>query len=321
MTVPERKTLLRAGFAAAGVLILFAGGIFFYFCDPAKCGRLPHCPLHEWTGLYCTGCGGTRALHSLLHGDLAGCFHLNALLLPGMLLAGLLLWKPRLARKPVLWTGIAIVIVLFAVLRNLPAFRFLAPDCLPALETPAAAKYIPSAIKPEIQMEILYNADAIAARVAELGAEITAFYRGKELTVIALMTGGLYFAADLTRAIDLPIRLDSLAVASYTDCKSTGKLNFRSPLKLDPAGRELLVVDEVLDTGVTLKCVRDTLLERGAKTVRTAVMVEKQCPRPENGLLHADWTGFVSPPRYLVGYGLDADENYRNLPHIAALDV
>ena len=169
-------------------------------------------------------------------------------------------------------------------------------------------------------MEILYRPAAIAARVAELGAELTAFYRGKELTVVVLMNGGLYFAADLTRAIDLPILLDSLAVTSYASCKSCGRLEFRSPLKLDPSGREILVVDEVLDTGVTLQCVCDALRKRGAAGVRTVVMLEKECQRPENGLLHADWRGFVSAPRYLVGYGLDADEGYRNLPYIAALD-
>lgn len=171
------------------------------------------------------------------------------------------------------------------------------------------------------KMEILYRADEIAARVAELGAEIGEYYRDDKLTVLVLMTGGLYFAADLTRAIPLAIELDSLGVASYRCCQSTGEIDFRSPPKLDPAGRDILVVDEVLDTGVTLKCVRNSLLERGAKRVRTAVMVEKTVPRPETALDHADWTGFVTGPRYLVGYGLDADEQYRNLPYIAALDV
>lgn len=170
-------------------------------------------------------------------------------------------------------------------------------------------------------MEILYRTDQIAARVAELGAEIDQYYRDGKLTVIVLMTGGLYFAADLTRAITLPIELDSLGVASYHRCQSTGEIDFRSPPKLAPAGRDILVVDEVLDTGITLKCVRDSLLERGAKRVRTAVMVEKTVQRPENALSHADWTGFVTGPRYLVGYGLDADEQYRNLPYIAALDT
>lgn len=167
-------------------------------------------------------------------------------------------------------------------------------------------------------MEILYSAEQIAARVAEMGAEITEFYRGKELTVVVLMNGGLYFAADLTREIKLPLLLDSLSVASYANCQSTGEIVFRSTPKLNLTDREILIVDEVLDTGVTLQCIRDYLLKHGSKSVRTAVMIEKRVLCAEHGLEHADWTGFVTGPHYLVGYGLDANELYRNLPYVAA---
>lgn len=168
-------------------------------------------------------------------------------------------------------------------------------------------------------MEILYRPDEIAGRIAAMGAEITEFYRGKELTLVTLMTGGLCFAADLARALPLPLWIDSLSVASYRECRSSGKLEFRSTPKLDPGGREILILDEVLDSGITLKGVLDYFRKRGAAGIRTAVMLEKACPRP-NGLAHADWAGFVTGTRYLVGYGLDADERYRNLPYIAALD-
>lgn len=168
-------------------------------------------------------------------------------------------------------------------------------------------------------MDILFSAERIAERIAAMGNEITEFYRGKPLTVVALMNGGICFAADLSRAIELPIWLDSIGVASYANCVSTGALDFRSTLKLDPKGREILLLDEVLDTGTTLKCVSERLHALGAAGVRTAVMVEKEIPRPK-GLAHADWAGFLSPQRYLVGYGLDADERYRNLPYIAAID-
>lgn len=154
-----------------------------------------------------------------------------------------------------------------------------------------------------------------------MGAEITEFYRGCDLTVVALMTGGLYFAADLTRAIKLSsLKLDSVAIASYQDDRSSEKLNFRSHLKLDPAGRDILIVDEVLDTGITLRGVRDFLLAHGANRVRSAVMVEKDILRPKRGLESADWVGFYTGPHYLVGYGLDSEELYRNLPYIATLD-
>ena len=168
-------------------------------------------------------------------------------------------------------------------------------------------------------MDIIYSAGEIANRIAQLGREITEFYRGEELTVVALMNGALPFAADLIRAIGLDCYVDTVSVASYRNCRSTGEPEFRSTLKIPPSGRHILLADEVLDSGVTLQCVAEYFRSRGAASVRTVVMVEKELPRP-NGLAHADWTGFTAPDRYLVGYGLDADEHYRNLPYIAALN-
>ena len=168
-------------------------------------------------------------------------------------------------------------------------------------------------------MDIIYSAGEIANRIAQLGREITEFYRGEELTVVALMNGAPPFAADLIRAIGLDCYVDTVSVASYRNCRSTGEPEFRSTLKIPPSGRHILLADEVLDSGVTLQCVAEYFRRRGAASVRTVVMVEKELPRP-NGLAHADWTGFTAPDRYLVGYGLDADEHYRNLPYIAALN-
>ena len=168
-------------------------------------------------------------------------------------------------------------------------------------------------------MDIIYSAGEIANRIAQLGREITEFYRGEELTVVALMNGALPYAADLIRAIGLDCYVDTVSVASYRNCRSTGEPEFRSTLKIPPSGRHILLADEVLDSGVTLQCVAEYFRRRGAASVRTVVMVEKELPRP-NGLAHADWTGFTAPDRYLVGYGLDADEHYRNLPYIAALN-
>lgn len=168
-------------------------------------------------------------------------------------------------------------------------------------------------------MDIIYSAGEIANRIAQLGREITEFYRGEELTVVALMNGALPFAADLIRAIGLDCYVDTVSIASYRNCRSTGEPEFRSTLKIPPSGRHILLADEVLDSGVTLQCVAEYFRRRGAASVRTVVMVEKELPRP-NGLAHADWTGFTAPDRYLVGYGLDADEHYRNLPYIAALN-
>lgn len=168
-------------------------------------------------------------------------------------------------------------------------------------------------------MEILMDERAIAERVRELGREIGAYYGEDMVTLVVLANGALIFGADLARAITSPLQWDVLSVHSYSHDRSSGRINLRSKLKLDPRGRRILLVDEVLDSGATLAAIRKNLLDAGAKDVRTVVMVEKLRPRPD-GLEHADWRGVELPDRYLVGYGLDSMENYRNLSSIQALD-
>ena len=169
------------------------------------------------------------------------------------------------------------------------------------------------------KMDVLFSAEDIAARVRKMGEEITRFYQGKPLTVVVLASGGIFFGADIMRAIDLPMWVDCLGVASYANDKCTGKVSCRSRLKLDCAGRHVLLVDEVLDSGKTLMEVSRMLIEQGALSVKSAVIVTKNVDRSKT-IAAADWSGFDSPDRYLVGYGLDSNEEYRNLPYIGALD-
>ena len=168
-------------------------------------------------------------------------------------------------------------------------------------------------------MKIIWDERSIAGRVRELGREISAYYGEDMVTLVVLANGGLIFGADLARAITSPLQWDIMGVHSYSHDQSSGKVNIRAHLKLDPRGRRLLVVDEVLDTGVTLAAIVKHLLEAGAKEVRTAVLVEKKRPRP-GGLAHADWCGAELPDHYLVGCGMDSSENCRNLPYVAELD-
>ena len=169
-------------------------------------------------------------------------------------------------------------------------------------------------------METLFDEAAIRNRVAEMGREIGEFYGNDTVTLVVLANGALLFGADLARAIGSPLEWDVISVRSYSGDRSSGKVEFRAAPKLDPAGRRILLADEVLDTGLTLAAVRNRFLELGARDVRTAVMVEKRRPRAAGALEHADWTGIVLPDRYLVGYGLDSLEKFRNLPFIAASD-
>ena len=169
-------------------------------------------------------------------------------------------------------------------------------------------------------MEILFDEAAIRARVAELGREIGSFYGGDTVTLVVLANGALSFGADLARALTCPVEWDVVSVASYTNDRSSGEVAFRGKPKLDPAGRRILLADEVLDSGLTLAAVRRWFLDRGAAEVKTVVMVEKVRARAAETVDRADWTGVTLPDRYLVGYGLDSHEKYRNLPYIAALD-
>jgi hypoxanthine phosphoribosyltransferase len=169
-------------------------------------------------------------------------------------------------------------------------------------------------------MKILFDETAIRKRIAEMGREISAYYGGDLVTLVVLANGALIFGADLARAITCPLEWDVVSVASYADDRSSGKLTFRSTPKLDPAGRRILLADEVLDTGITLARLKEWYAERGAAEIKTAVMVEKDRLRAPGAPEHADWTGAELPDLYMVGYGLDSHEKYRNLPYVAELE-
>ena len=168
-------------------------------------------------------------------------------------------------------------------------------------------------------MEIIKTPEEVQSRVLELGSEITGTYGTEPLTMLVVMNGGLFFAAKLAEAIDMDdFYIDSMAAGSYRCNVRAGDVELRSKLKLDVRGRHVLIVDEVLDTGRTLKLIRENLMELGALSVKTAVLVEKVLPRPE-GIAHADWAGFFMDDRYLVGCGMDSNEKYRQYPGIAVL--
>ncbi len=169
-------------------------------------------------------------------------------------------------------------------------------------------------------MEILFSEAVIHHRIQHLGQEISGFYQNQPLTILALLNGALIFAADLARAIACEdCFLDCIAVCSYTGHDSNGKLCFRCEPKLPVAGRHVLLVDGVLDTGLTLSSVAEQISGRGSISVRCCVLAEKIRLRGLS-VQHADWCAFRVPDRYLVGYGMDSHEKFRQLPYLAALD-
>lgn len=167
-------------------------------------------------------------------------------------------------------------------------------------------------------MNPLITTAEIQQRVNALGRELTEFYRGKPLTLVCVLNGALPFAADLMRAIDLPLQYDSFAVSSYASTKSTGELKIRSALKIPVKGRHILLVDDVLDTGFTMHCIMRDFANMGALSVKSCVLLNKNI---EHKLfVNPDWVGFDIPDEFVVGYGLDHNEEYRNLPYIGVLN-
>lgn len=166
--------------------------------------------------------------------------------------------------------------------------------------------------------EILYSREEIASRVAELGREISCVYRGEPLTVVVLMTGGMIFGADLVREMDIPLWIDSVSVSSYHGHESSGKLVFRSELKLSVKDRHVLLVDEVFDTGFTLTELRSYMTSKGALSVKAAVAAVKDISRSQE-IIMPEYCAFNAPDRYLIGYGLDSHEDGRQFPFIGAV--
>ena len=168
-------------------------------------------------------------------------------------------------------------------------------------------------------MEILLSESAIQARVEELGRQVSADYQGKPLTIVAVLTGSLILLADLIRQIHLPHRIALVQASSYKGATTTGgALILNEAFAPDVAGRDVLLLDDILDTGHTLGTLVHRMNDRGARSVRTAVLLRK-IGRQEVRL-EPDYCGFTIPDKFVVGYGLDYDDDYRHLPYVAVLN-
>jgi hypoxanthine phosphoribosyltransferase len=165
---------------------------------------------------------------------------------------------------------------------------------------------------------ILLEEATILQRLDVLAREITLDYQDKELTVISLLNGSFIFMADLLRRIPLPLQVDSWSIASYHGTQTSGRVKFRQNHIADVAGRHVLILDDILDSGRTLRAVFDRLeAESGATSIRSCVLLDKKVQR--HNPFVADYSGFEIPDEFVVGYGLDYNERYRNLPFIGVL--
>jgi hypoxanthine phosphoribosyltransferase len=164
---------------------------------------------------------------------------------------------------------------------------------------------------------VLISKARIARRVALLAQEVQRDLGQQELVVVALLNGTVLFLADLIRHLSVPMRLDFIGVSSYGNGRRSGNLTFTKELRLDVKGRQVLLVDDILDTGRTLEEVRRRLLKLRPASLRICVFLSK--PSRRQGRIEADYTGFQIPDQFVVGYGMDFAERYRNLPFVGVL--
>jgi hypoxanthine phosphoribosyltransferase len=166
--------------------------------------------------------------------------------------------------------------------------------------------------------KVLFDEPAIHRRLDDMAAQISNDYRDRELTVIAVLHGSLMFVADLLRRIPLPLKLDCLSVASYHGkAQSSGEVVFKQITLPDIEGRDILVLDDILDSGFTLAAVRKTLETARPHSIRICVLLSKKKQRTRE--VDADYVGFEIEDEFVVGYGLDFRERYRNLPYVGVL--
>ncbi len=167
------------------------------------------------------------------------------------------------------------------------------------------------------QLAVLLTAEQIAARVRELGAQITRDYAGGDLVLVCVLKGSFVFAADLARAIDLPLRVDFLGVRSYEGSETTGVVQITQDLSRPIDHEHVVLVEDIVDTGLTVGHLIELLRTRGPASVRVCSLLHK--PARARVDVRVDYVGFTVDDRFLVGYGLDFAERYRNLPHISVL--
>ncbi len=166
---------------------------------------------------------------------------------------------------------------------------------------------------------VIVPADRIAERIASLGEQITEDYAGRVPLLVGVLKGAFVFMADLARAVDLPLEFDFMAVSSYgAATRSSGVVRIVKDLDIDLSGRHVLLVEDIIDSGLTLQYLRRNLLARNPASLEVCALLVRE------GLQEADldlaYTGFTIPPEFVVGYGLDLAERYRNLPDVRRCD-
>lgn len=166
----------------------------------------------------------------------------------------------------------------------------------------------------EQNVRVMIPKEEIAKKVGELGAKITEDFRGRDLMLIGVLKGSFIFMADLVRSIDMPLEIDFISAKSYSGTTTTGVVNVKMDTQLNIEGKTVMLVEDILDTGKTLNALRETMYSRGAKDVKIVAFLDKPARRTVD--IKADYCCYTIEDRFVVGYGLDYNEQFRNLDYI-----
>jgi hypoxanthine phosphoribosyltransferase len=168
------------------------------------------------------------------------------------------------------------------------------------------------------KLEVLLSAEQIAHRVSELGEEISKDYQGKQVLLVCVLKGAVIFMSDLMRHLSIPVEIDFIAVSSYgADTASSGVVRILKDLEQSIQEKDLLIVEDIVDTGLTLNYLRENLLSRHPRSLKVVTLLDK--PSRRQVQFEPDYCGFAIPDRFVVGYGLDVNEQYRHLPDLCVV--
>lgn len=165
--------------------------------------------------------------------------------------------------------------------------------------------------------EVLVSKEELAEICKRLGEQISKDYEGKKLLLVSVLKGAVVFMADLLREITCDCQIDFMSVSSYSGVKTTGVVKFKKDLDINPEGCDILLVEDILDSGITLSYLKKVLADRRAASIKICTLLDK--PENRQADIKADYIGKVIPDEFVIGYGLDYDEKYRNLPYVGVL--
>ena len=167
-------------------------------------------------------------------------------------------------------------------------------------------------------LKVLYSMEELQTRIREMGKQISEDYKGKEIVIVSILKGAIFYTVDLMKNLDLEVVLDFMKVSSYEGTESTGTINIKQDLTMDIEGKHVLIVEDIIDTGRTLNKLKQELLKRNPASLKITCLMDKKERRVVE--LEADYVCFDIPNKFVVGYGFDIDDKYRNIPYVGYIE-